>query len=110
MSHSTTGYIPKTRMAVGSISSANITGTTAGQLGHANGVELVPAFGSDKVLELVSAIIIMEAGATAYTGGGDTSINIGSGGAALTGVVSNANLIQSATDAIYHFVPLLLTE
>lgn len=96
-------------MAMGTISSADITGTAAGQLGHANGYELVPAYGADKVVEFVSAVLMMEFDTAAYTGGGNTTINIGSGGAALSGLVSNANFIQTSADKIIQFVPLAAT-
>ena len=99
----------KVYVAQGTISSANITGTSAGQLGHANGYELVPAYGSDKVVELVSVILINEYDTAAYTGGGNTTVNIGDGGSALTGLVSNANFIQASADKIIQFVPLAAT-
>ena len=103
------GLSPKTYISKGTISSAAITGTAAGQLGHANGVELVPAYGADKVVELVSAVLINEFDTAAYTDGGNTTLNIGSGGAALTGLVSNANFIQASADKIIQFVPLAAT-
>ena len=103
------GLSHKTYVSKGTIASADITGTTAGQLGHANGVELVPAYGADKVVELVSAVLINEFDTAAYTDGGNTTINIGSGGAALTGLVSNANFIQASADKIIQFVPLAAT-
>lgn len=95
--------------ATGTITSANITGTAAGQLGHANGVILVPAPGTGFINQLVAAILINDFAVAAYTGGGNTTINIGGGGAALTGLVSNANFIQSAADKIIEFVPLAAT-
>lgn len=97
------------RSATGTITSANITGTSAGQLGHANGVELVAAGGAHVVNEFISAILINDFGVAAYTGGGNTTINIGGGGAALSGLVSNANFIQSAADKIIQFTPLAAT-
>jgi hypothetical protein len=95
--------------ASGTITSANIVGTSAGQLGHANGVELVAAGGTHVINQLVYAILINDFATAAYTGGGNTTINIGSGGAALTGLVSNANFIQSGADKIIEFVPLAAT-
>lgn len=94
------------RTATGTISSANITGTSSGQLGHANGVELVAAGGANVVNELVSCILINDYSTAAYTGGGNTTINIGSGGAALTGLASNAQFIQLGADGIVEFQPL----
>lgn len=102
-------FTPKTYLAQGTISSANITATTSGALGHADGYELVKAPGANKVLELVSAILVNEYATAAYTAGGNTTINIGSGGAALSGLVSNANFIQASADKVIQFVPLAAT-
>ena len=109
MSLRKTSIASKEYVAQGYISAADIVGTAAGQLGHANGYELVPAFGADTVVELVSAVLSLEFDTAAYTDGGNTTINIGSGGAALTGLVSNANFIQSSADKIIQFVPLAAT-
>lgn len=95
--------------AQGTISAANIIGTSSGQLGHANGYVLVPSYGADKVVELVSAILINEFDTAAYTAGGNTTINISAGGAAMSGLVSNANFIQASADKIIQFVPLAAT-
>ena len=103
------GLLANTKIAQGIISVANIIGTSAGQLGHADGFELIPSYGSDKVVELVSVVLIMDFDTAAYTGGGNTTINIGSGGSAVTGLVSNANFIQAAADKIIQFVPLAAT-
>ena len=103
------GLLANTKIAQGTISSANITGTSAGQLGHAEGFELIPAYGADKVVELVSVVLIMDFDTAAYTGGGNTTINVGSGGSAVTGLVSNANFIQTSADKIIQFVPLAAT-
>jgi hypothetical protein len=89
------------------ISAAEIVGTSAGDLGHANGVELVAAAGSGYALEFISAIAIYDFGVAAYTGGGDdTSIRLGGGGAAITGIVTSANLLGAAGDKIVRFDPL----
>ena len=103
------GFEDKIFIAKGKISSAAITGTASGQLGHANGYVVVPAHGTDKVVELVSAIFVMEYDTAAYTGGGNTTVNISAGGAALTGLVSNANFVQASADKIIQFVPLAAT-
>lgn len=97
------------RVATGTITSANITGTGAGQLGHAQGVILVAAAAAGSVNEFVSLVIANDFATAAYTGGGNTTVNISGGGAALTGLVSNANFIQSASDKIIEFVPLAAT-
>jgi len=96
-------------VTTGTISSANITGTSAGQLGHANGVILVPAGGTHVINQLVSAVVINAFNTAAYTGGGNTSINIGGGGAALTGVAAAASFITSAANKVIEFVPLAAT-
>lgn len=98
-----TGIITEER----TITSAEIVGTAAGDLGHANGVELVAAAGSGYALEFISAIAIYDFATAAYTGGGDdTSIRLGGGGAAITGAVTSANLIGAAGDKIVRFDPL----
>lgn len=99
----TTGIITEER----TLTATEIVGTSAGDLGHANGAELVSAVGSGYVLEFIRAIAIYDFATAAYTGGGnDTTINIGSGGAALTGVVTSANLLGAAGDKIVMFNPL----
>jgi hypothetical protein len=97
------------RVATGSISAANIIGTSAGQLGHASGVEMVPAGGAHVVNEFISAIIIVDFATAAYTGGGNTGVKIGGGGAALSGIVANTVIIQAAADCITYFNPLAAT-
>lgn len=89
------------------ITATEIVGTSAGDLGHANGVELVSAPGAGYALEFISALAIYDYATAAYTGGGnDTTINLGSGGAAITGVVTSANLLGAAGDKLARFVPL----
>lgn len=87
------------------ISSANVTGTSAGQFGHAAGVVLVADPGAGNVVELVSAMVSYTFATAAYTGGGNVTINI-NGGAALTGLVSAANVITAGASVIYTYVPL----
>ena len=104
-----TAIADKVYIAQGTISSAAITGTASGQLGHANGYVLVPAYGTHKVVELVSAVLTMEFDTAAYTDGGNTTVNISAGGAAISGLVSNANFIQASADKVIQFVPLAAT-
>lgn len=92
--------------ATGTISSANITGTSAGQLGHANGVVLQAAPGANVALQLVAFGMYYTFATAAYTGGGNVSVNWGAGGAALTGVVSNANSLAAASSKAVMFYPL----
>jgi hypothetical protein len=82
-----------------SISSAAVTGTSAGQLGHANGYELVAAPGTHKAIEFISAVVINDFATAAYTDGGNVSVNH-VGGAAVSGVVSAANSIGAGADKI----------
>ena len=93
------------KYATVSIPAADITATTAGKLGHADGVPLVADPGSGKLVELISAVMSFTYGAAQYGGGGNVSIN-SNGGSALTGVVSNANSLAAAADKIVQFVPL----
>ena len=94
------------QIARGSISAAAIIGTAAGQLGNANGVVLVPAAPAGAINELLSCVVANDFLTAAYTGGGNLTVNISGGGAALTGLISNANFIQAAADKIIQFVPL----
>jgi hypothetical protein len=97
------------KYATGTISAADIVSTDAGKLGHANGVELVAAPGATKVIELISAVVIHDYAVAAFTAGGNVSVNIGAGGAALTGVVANSAFIGAAADKIVQLVPLAAT-
>lgn len=89
------------------LTATEIVGTAAGDIGHANGATLVAAPSSDYTLEFVSAIAIYDYSTAAYTGGAnDLVVAIGSGGAAISGVCSTANLLGAAGDKIVYFVPL----
>jgi hypothetical protein len=96
--------------ASGVITAAQIIATTAGNLGHANGVILVPAAPAGAINELESCVISMDFLTAAYTGGGNTTVNIGGGGAALTGLVNTTTFIQAASDVIIDLVPLAATN
>lgn len=88
------------------ISAANIIGTAAGQLGHANGVILVPAAAAGFVNVLEKIVTSYTFGVAAYTAGGNVTGNIGGGGAALTGLVSAANSFGKASSNIIELNPL----
>ncbi len=88
------------------ISAADIVSTSTGKLGHANGYTLVAAPGSGKVIQLVSAVLSFTYATAAYTAGGNLTVNIGAGGAALTGLISAANSLGASADKIAQFVPL----
>ncbi len=98
------------QVATGSISAANIIGTGAGQLGHANGVILVPAAPALGIQQLISCVVANDFLTAAYTAGGNLTVNIGGGGAALTGLVTTTAFIQSAADVIVELVPLAATK
>lgn len=89
------------------ITATEIVGTAAGDIGHASGATLVAAPSSDYTLEFVSAVAIYDFATAAYTGGAnDLVVAIGSGGAAISGVCSTANLLGAAGDKIVYFRPL----
>lgn len=89
------------------LTATEIVGTAAGDIGHASGATLVAAPTSDYTLEFVSAVAIYDYSTAAYTGGAnDLVVAIGSGGAAISGVCSTANLLGAAGDKIVYFVPL----
>lgn len=90
----------------GTISAADITSTSAGKLGHANGYPLVAAPGADYGAELVAVLMVYDRDTATYGAGGNLSINVEAGGAALTGIVSAANSIGKGSDAIVIFRPL----
>lgn len=98
-----TGVIQKE--AIVNLGTAEIIGNTAGTLGHANGVTLVAAPGTDYTLELVSATAFFNGMGVAYTGGADDTV-IQLGTIAMTGVVTKANLLGATGDKIVMFKPL----
>jgi hypothetical protein len=106
-SNDITGSSPdgNTLVLTGTISSANITGVGAGQLGHANGVVLVPPGGATIINELVYAIVENDFLTAAYTGGGATGIKLGGGGVAVSNTATAAVIITNAADVSVEFVP-----
>lgn len=91
--------------ATGSISAANITGTSAGQLGHANGVVLLAGGGATVINQLVYAIIENDFLTAAYTGGGATGIKLNGGGVAVSNTVAAAVFVQAAADISVELTP-----
>ena len=81
-----------------------IVGTSAGDLGHANGVPLVTTPGSGKFLEFISALLIFDGAGTSYADGGNVTINLGT--TPITGLVSAANSFGSNGQKVYQFQPL----
>ena len=95
------------QVAVATLAPADIIATTAGSLSHAQGLTLVAAPGANFFLELVSCTVSFTFATAVYTGGaGNVTVNIGGGGAALTGLVTGANSFIKASSNINQFVPL----
>jgi len=88
------------------VTAAQMIATTAGSLSHANGLIVVPAAAAGYVNILHRLVVSYTFSIAAFTGGGNTTVNIGSGGAALTGLIGTASLWQSAANVIYWFAPL----
>ena len=95
-----------TEMVVVSLTPAQIIATTAGSLSHAQGLIVVPAAPTGFVNVLHRAIVSYTFATAAYTGGGNTTFNIGGGGAAITGLIATTTLWQNASSIIQEFVPL----
>jgi hypothetical protein len=91
--------------ATGTISSANITGTSAGQFGHAAGVLLTPIAAANTAWQLVAVGMYYTFATAAYTAGGNITVNF-AGGAAITGLVSAANSVGAASSKGIMFFPL----
>jgi len=81
-----------------------IVGTSAGDLGHANGFPLVVTPGSGNFLEFVSALLIFDGKGGAYADGGNVTINLGT--TPVTGIVSAANSFGATGQKVYQFHPL----
>jgi len=83
------------------LTATEIVGTAAGDIGHASGATLVAAPSSDYALEFVSATLIYDRATASYGGGADDLvIAIGSGGAAFTSAITDANLLTAAGDKV----------
>lgn len=89
----------------GVISAADIIATGAGKLGHAAGVEIIPAGGAGTVIELLAVLLFYDFLTAAYTAGGNITANY-TAGAALTGLVSAANSLAAAGDKAVLLPPL----
>lgn len=96
------------QVATGVISSANMTGTSAGQLSHANGFIMVPAPPAGSALILDGAYIAYTFGTAAYSGTGTNTIGVvwGGGGAALTGTQTQTLSVMAAGNTQNQFYPL----
>jgi hypothetical protein len=89
-----------------SLAAADLIDTASGKLSHANGLIVVPAAPTGYVNILHRAIVSYTFATAAFTGGGNTTFNIGAGGAALTGLIATTTLWQNASSIIQEFVPL----
>jgi hypothetical protein len=94
------------QLATVSLAAADLIDTATGKLSHANGLIVVAAAPTGYVNILHRAIVSYTFGTAAYTGGGNTTFNIGAGGAALTGLIATTTLWQNASSIIQEFVPL----
>lgn len=96
-----------TQIKTGSISSANLTGTSAGQFGHADGVVLVPAPGANKIIIPHLFYCSYVFATAAYTGGGTIQLNLGgSGGFAMTSTITAANSFLNAASRTLVLAPI----
>lgn len=91
-------------VATGTISSANITGTSAGQFGNAAGYPVVAAPGAGKSIVYVSGTVTSIFGVAAYTGGGNTTFNV-AGNGAISGLIAAANFSGAAASASFFLTP-----
>ena len=80
------------------LTATNIVGTSAGDLGHADGVELVAATGG-QIICPVAAVINYTFDTAAYTGGGDITAGY-EGGAAATGVIAAASSLGAGASNV----------
>lgn len=94
------------RLVSVALTAADLIDTAAGKLSHANGLIVVPAAPTGFVNVLHRAIVSYTFATAAFTGGGNTTMNIGGGGAAITGLIATTTLWQNASSIIQEFVPL----
>ncbi len=83
------------------LTAEEIVGTSAGDVGHADGAILVAAPGTGFALEFVSGFLIYDHATAAYTGGADDAvIQVGVTGTqvTVTGAITGANLLEASGD------------
>jgi hypothetical protein len=71
-----------------------------------NGLTIVAAAPTGYVNVWHRTIVSYTFATAAYTGGGNTTVNIGAGGAAMSGLIATTTLWQNASSIIQEFVPL----
>lgn len=100
------GIAGHTKTVFGVISSTDITGTAAGQFGHAQGYPIVTPVASNKVVIPKLIILAYDFSVAAYTAGGNVTLNNSGGGSARTGLISAANSFGAAADKLVSLLPL----
>lgn len=94
------------QMTTISLAAADLIDTASGKLSHANGLILVAAAATGYVHVWHRSIVSYTFAVAAFTGGGNNTINIGGGGAALSGLIATTTLWQNASSIVQEFVPL----
>lgn len=95
------------QLATTAITAAAMIDTTAAiGMSSTNGLTLVAAAPTGYVNVWHRSIVSYTYATAAYTGGGNTTVNIGGGGAALSGLIATTTLWQNASSIIQEFVPL----
>lgn len=87
------------------MTAAQIVSTAVGGFGHANGLEIIPAYGTLVLVEFVSAVLSFNFGVAAYTLGGNVTVN-DAAGSAISGLVSAANSFGAGANKYVYFNPL----
>ena len=82
------------------ITSAEMVGTAAGDLGHAGGVVLVAAPAAGYALQFVSAVLVYDYDTAAYTGGTGDDLVVSLGTTEVSSPVADADLVLAAADKI----------
>jgi hypothetical protein len=82
------------------ISSAEIVGTASGDLGHADGVEIVAAPGAGFALQFIDAVIIYDYDTAAYTDGAGDDLGFFINSVAVSPSIATADLITKAGDTV----------
>ena len=95
------------QLSIVPITAAAMIDTTAAiGMSSTNGLTIVPAAPTGYVNVWHRTIVSYTFATAAYTGGGNNTVNIGAGGAALSGLIATTTLWQNASSIIQVFVPL----
>jgi hypothetical protein len=95
------------QMTLTPVTAAAMIDTTAGVgMSATNGLTIVAAAPTGYVNVWHRTIVSYTFATAAYTGGGNTTVNIGAGGAAMSGLIATTTLWQNASSIIQEFVPL----